>query len=326
MEVQIKSRLLPSKKEKWRALLTEAALFPDEEADSFALVFDGEVLVAAGQRKENLLKCLAVKEENRGEGLLAKVVTALREDAAASGHRHLFLYTKPENEALFTPLFFYPVAKTEKALLMENKPDGIASFLASLPEKREGERVGCAVMNCNPFTLGHRYLVEQGAEACDVFYVFVLSEDASEFSAADRMEMVRRGVSHLDNVTVLPTGPYLISRATFPTYFLKQREEADQVLCQMDVEIFCRYFAPRLGITHRFVGEEPLSPTTAAYNDALEKALPQRGVTLHRIPRLEREGEPVSASRFRALWAEGKGEALDLVPESTSCYLKEKNL
>ena len=182
-------------------------------------------------------------------------------------------------------------------------------------------------MNCNPFTLGHKFLVEKGAAECDVFYLFVLSQDSSRFSAEDRMEMVRQGTAHLKNVVVLPTGPYLVSRATFPTYFLKNREGAESVHCALDVEIFCTYFAPRFGIRYRFVGTEPNSPTTAFYNETMKKALPPRGIELLEIPRKEKEGEAVSASRFRFLLDQGEREkAFSLVPESTKNYILEKNL
>jgi [citrate (pro-3S)-lyase] ligase len=223
---------------------------------------------------------------------------------------------------MFSSLFFYPIAKTEDVLLMENKQDGIQSFSEDLPKKDTEGTVGAAVMNCNPFTKGHRYLIETAAKQCDQLYVFVLSEDKSEFSAKDRLEMVKRGTEDLPNVTVLPTGPYLISSATFPTYFLKEREKATQVQCLLDIAVFTKYFAPKFGITHRFVGTEPLSPMTNAYNEALKQHLPHAGIELHEIPRLEADGAPVSASRVRALLQEGNTEALaQLLPETTLAYL-----
>ena len=249
------------------------------------------------------------------------MLTALRQDAFDAGHKHLFLYTKPKNKWMFGSLFFYPVAQTADVLLMENRRGGITEFLAQLPVSPCEGKVGAAVMNCNPFTRGHRYLIETAAKECDRLYVFVLSEDKSEFSAHDRMEMVKRGTADLPNVTVLPTGPYLISSATFPTYFLKEREKATQVQCRLDIEIFTKYFVPKFGITHRFVGTEPLSPMTAQYNAALKQHL--TNVELREIPRLEAEGAPVSASRVRALLKEGDFAALEaLLPPTTLDYLR----
>ena len=323
MDVELVTFLRGDKQALWRGLLIGAGLEPEEDADETALVWDGGVLAAAGSRRGDLLKCIAVAEERQGEGLLATVLTALRQSAFQEGIRHLFLYTKPGNAHLFEPLFFYSVARTDQVLLMEDRKHGIQDFLASLPVEGVPGPVGAAVMHCDPFTLGHRYLIETAARECGWLYVFLLSEDRGHFSAADRREMVLRGTADLPNVTVLPTGPYLISMATFPTYFLKDRERAGQIQCQLDIEMFTRYFVPRLSITRRYVGTEPLSPMTGQYNAALRAALPHRGVEVRELPRLEREGVPVSASSLRAALAAGDWERVRaLAPPTTFDYLR----
>ena len=223
---------------------SRAGLEADPDVQTTVLIWDDGRLIAAGSRQDNLLKCIAVDAARQGEGLTATVLTRLRQDAFQAGHRHLFLYTKPENQDRFSSLFFYPVARTDRVLLMEDQKNGIRSFLDSLPAAGTSGTVGAAVMNCNPFTLGHRHLIETAVKECDWVYIFVLSEDKSRFSAADRLEMVRLGTADLPNVTVLPTGPYLISSATFPTYFLKNRESHAEIQCLLDIEIFAGYFPP----------------------------------------------------------------------------------
>ena len=312
------------KKGLWQALLAHAGLEADEQVERTVLVWDGEALVATGSRQGGILKCIAVDEARQGEGLTATVLTALRQDAFEAGHSHLFLYTKPKNKWMFSSLFFYPVAQTADVLLMENRRGGVTDFVNSLPASPGGV-VGAAVMNCNPFTRGHRYLIETAAKECDRLCVFVLSEDRSEFSARDRLEMVKLGTADLPNVTVLPTGPYLISSATFPTYFLKEREKAAEVHCRLDIAVFTKYFAPHFGITRRYVGTEPLSPMTARYNEALKQYLPPAGIELREIPRLESSGAPISASRVRQLLKEGGTAELEkLLPETTLMFLRDK--
>lgn len=324
MDVELVSGLKGPKKEKWRAFLSRMGLEADEQVQSTVLVWDSDTLIATGSRQDHILKCIAVDASRQGEGLTATVLSALRGDAFSAGHDHLFLYTKPRNKWMFQSLFFYPVAQTADVLLMENRKDGIGSFLRGLP-KAPGQTVGAVVMNCNPFTLGHRYLIETAAAECGRLYVFVLSEDKSQFSAALRMELVRRGTADLPNVTVLPTGPYLISSATFPTYFLKDREQATQVQCALDIQVFARHFAPYFGITRRYVGTEPLSPMTARYNEALKQHLPEAGIALREIPRLESGAEPISASRVRQLLEEKNWPALEaLLPQTTLDYLKQR--
>ena len=324
MDTELVKMLHGSRKIKWCSLLEKAGLSPDQQVDSTVLIWEDEELIATGSRWGNILKSIAVDDGHRGEDLTATVLTRLRQDAFENGYSHLFLYTKPGNEYMFSSLLFYPIAKTSDVLLMENRLGGIREFLDSLPVV-EGETVGAAVMNCDPFTRGHRYLIETAAKECDRVYVFVLSEDRSHFSAADRLEMVKKGTADLSNVTVLPTGPYLISAATFPTYFLKERDQAAQVQCALDIEIFARYYAPKFGITRRYVGTEPLSPMTQLYNEALTAKLPDKGIELRQISRLEQGGIPVSASAVRASLSDIE-KLEQLVPKTTLDYLTENKL
>ena len=327
MDIEVSARPTGQKERLWADFLKKTDLQADENLDQTILIWDEGELIATGSRQGNVLKCIAVDPFRQGEGLTATVLTALRQEAFAAGHRHLFLYTKPKNKLQFSSLFFYPVAQTDTVLLMEDKPRGIRSFLDTMPAAQPGGKIGAAVMNCNPFTLGHQYLIETAASQCDRLYIFVLSEDKSQFPAADRMELVKKGTAHLSNVTVLPTGPYLISSATFPTYFLKDRDQAQAVQCILDIEIFTKYFVPRFGITHRFVGTEPLSAMTDMYNRALLEHLPQKGVEVCLIPRKETDAGPISATRVRSLLGTNQPEILQtLVPETTFEYLKNHNM
>ena len=295
--------------------------------ESTALLWEDGELIACGSRQENVLKCIAVDPARQGEGLTATLLTALRNDAVQAGHRHLFLYTKPQNQAMFSSLFFYPVAKTDKVLLMENVRSGVGSFLAGLEAPCTEGSIGAIVMHCNPFTRGHRWLIEQAAAECDHLYLFVLSEDKGLFPAKDRLELVRQGTADLANVTVHPTGPYLISSATFPTYFLKDKASAEDVHCTLDVAVFTKHFVPRFGIRRRYLGTEPNCQVTNRYNEILMEELPKAGVALSIFDRLETGSAPISASTVRNLLGQGREEDLRrLVPDTTLEYLKLHNM
>ena len=114
------------------------------------------------------------------------------------------------------------------------------------------------------------------------------------------------------------TGRYLISSASFPDYFLKEKRTAEAVWCGLDIAVFCR-LAGMLGIS--------LCPVTAAYNRAMASALPQAGVELVEIPRLEQDGVPVSATAVRRLIADGRWrEIRPLVPQAAYDYFsREEN-
>ena len=327
MNIETVSKLRGETLNRWIALMKAAGLDHNTRTERTVLVWDGDELIASGGRDGGILKMLAVSPTRQGEDLLSTVLTELKKDAFEEGHTHLFLYTKPSNKLIFKSLFFYPVAETENVLVMENKRDGIKSFVSELPKDVERKLSGAIVMNCNPFTLGHRYLIEKAASECDRVYVFVLSEEGNGFSAKDRLAMVKLGTADLKNVTVLQTGPYMISAATFPTYFLKDRDLADTVHCDVDIEIFLKYLVPHLSISRRYVGTEPLSPMTDKYNEALKKKLPEAGVTLCEIERKADGGIPISASAVRRLIAEGNTEELKkIVPKTTYDYLIDNDL
>ena len=184
--------------------------------------------------------------------------------------------------------------------------------------------VGAIVMNCNPFTLGHEYLIEYASKRVKKLYIFVVEEDRSEFKFADRFKLVREGVKNFSNVEVLPSGKFIISQQTFSGYFNKENLQDVAVDSSEDVEIFAREIAPTLGITIRFVGEEPEDTVTKSYNDTMKKILPQYNIEVAEIPRRELNGEVISAKKVRAALKVGDFDKIKkLVPKTTLKFLLE---
>ena len=179
-------------------------------------------------------------------------------------------------------------------------------------------RRGVVVMNCNPFTLGHRYLIEQAAKQVERLFVMVVREDCSLFAYAERKAMVEQGVAHLKNVTVIDGSEYAISQATFPTYFLKRLDDAADTQMLLDLDLFRRHIAPALGATVRFVGTEPTDQLTRRYNQLMHEVL----ADVREIVRLEKEGNAVSASRVRKAMEQGDMSTIrQLVPPTTLPYI-----
>jgi [citrate (pro-3S)-lyase] ligase len=286
-------------------------------------VLEGDTIAASGSLDGRVLKCIAVSPAFQREGLAAIIVTELIREASRRGIFHLFLFTKPENEELFGNLGFYTIEKTGSVLLMENKQEGISRFVEALPRPPPGiSPVGAVIVNCNPFTRGHQYLIENAASRCGALHVFVVSENLSFFPAGLRYDLVRKGTAHIPHVYPHPTGPYLISAQTFPDYFFRESADPLNLNMELDLRIFARRFALPLGISRRFVGNEPLDPVTAAYNRAMGEILPPLGIEVTEIPRLETGGRPVSASWVRELLEKGDLEGTrDLVPPATFEYL-----
>ena len=300
-------------------ILRSQNLKRDNGLDCIAVVRNEEYeIVATGSALGNTLRCFAVKDECKGEGILNLLVTYLVDVQIQRGNSDIFLYTKPSSSEFFRSLGFHEIAKVEnKLVFMENKSNLFNSFLDGLSCYKKDKRSGCIVMNANPFTKGHRYLVEQALKDCDVLHVFIVSEDKSEIPFSVRKKLVEAGLSDLKKVIIHDSGSYIISNATFPSYFLENDEDVMTVHASLDANIFVK-IASAMGIDVRFVGSEPFSKVTSIYNNVLSKRLPESGIELKIIERLEVNNRPVSASDVRLAVKNRDFETLsNLVPSTT---------
>ena len=214
-----------------------------------------------------------------------------------------------------------PWLSREQAEELKKYIDGIGF------KKREGLSVGAVVMNANPYTKGHLYLLEKAAEAVDELLVFVVEEDLSVFPFPDRIIMVRKGTEHLKNVRVVPSGKFILSRHTFVSYFEKDEIQDVKVDAALDINFFGAYIAPAFGIGKRFVGEEPIDMVTRQYNEEMKRKLTLYGVEVVEIPRKKVGENFISATVVRRLYgAKDWRELAEYLPDSTLAYLKRHNV
>lgn len=295
-----------------------------DDVDYYAAAVDRDsyAILAGGGFKGDVIKCIAVSEQLRGTGVSQQLISHLISLMNNRGSSSIKVFTKPGNASIFESMGFKTIGRSDKALLLENSLDGITSYTRYLQSlKREGKN-GFIVMNANPFTLGHQYLVEKAAAQVDNLYVIVVDEDKSLFTTAERHEMVKQGCSHLSNVIVCKGSSYIISAATFPSYFIKKMDDVASTQINLDLDITATHIAPALAATVRFVGSEPNDNLTQAYNKAMHQRLPQRGIDVVELPRLEVGGSHVSASQVRNLLINGNYSlAQDFVPATTRLYL-----
>ena len=306
------------------ALLVENGITRDANLDYICAMVDEENrVIATGSCFGATLRCFAVSQQHQGEGLLNEVVSHLMEYQMARGYTHLFLYTKIKSAKFFQSLGFYEIARVDGTLVfMENRRNGFPSYLSRLEKTARPGVSGAIVMNANPFTLGHQYLVETAAGRCDTLHLFLLSEDASLVPFGVRKQLVQAGTAHLKNVVLHDSGPYIISNATFPSYFLKDDAAVIQGHAKLDLAIFVR-IARALGVTVRFVGEEPTSQVTGLYNEIMAAQLPENGIDCVILPRKEALGKAISASTVRAALQAGNWQTLSqLVPQTTLDYFR----
>ena len=213
--------------------------------------------------------------------------------------------------------------KKNDSVNTDGMEEEIQAYLESIMRaKVDSEDIGAIVMNCNPFTNGHRYLIECAAKQVSHLYVFIVEEDKSRFKFKDRYTLVREGTADLNNVTVLPSGKFIVSSRTFTEYFNKEQLQDVQVNPAMDVEIFSKYIAPALHIQKRFAGSEPNCYITNQYNKAMKEILPKYNIQFIEIPRMEHNAAPVSASTVRDLLKKKDFDAIkELVPAVTYRFL-----
>lgn len=309
---------------------------------------DGDEILAGGGLDGNVIKCVAVSESARSEGLMNILVSRLIVIAREEGRESVKAFTKPENEGIFKSLGFALIASSPNAILMENGRGGLPEYRKYLESLARPGRNGAIVMNANPFTKGHRYLVEQAASQVDNLYVIVVKEDRSRFPYVERKAMIEAGCAGLDNVVVCEGSDYAISAATFPTYFLKKLDDATDTQIALDLDLFVNHIAKPLGVTVRFAGSEPEDALTRRYNGLMAEILPGTSVAVVRqdhqpdpelvkgsalrqarrpidfveIPRLEQNGNPISATSLRRALDKGNlKEAMEYIPKSTVPYL-----
>ena len=305
-----------------------------DDVDYYATIVDesSDEMIAGGGLKGSVIKCVAVADGHKGEAVANVIVSHLIAKANAEGCQCVKLYTKPDNRQLFESLSFRLIAESPNAILMETGVGGIEKYSEELRVKSEELKndesvvsnarkpIGVIVMNANPFTLGHRFLVEQSSELVERLYVVVVREDCSMFSYNERKAMVSQGVRDIGNVVVVDGSDYAVSVATFPTYFLKQLSDATDTQIILDLDIYRRRIAPALGATIRFFGSEPTDPLTRRYNELMHQQLGEEHV--HEIQRKQQEGSAISASRVRKVMMEGcLWDAIQLVPPTTIPYI-----
>jgi len=315
---------LESNKKRLSDYLQRFGLKKEELDRMYVLLEDDGEWVGCGGKFRNILKCFAIEDSRRNEGLLDLLMTALITDSYHEGYENLFIYTKSDYATLFKSYGFEEVVDTKLVTLLQRGPATIEKVLKDMEVSlAEHESVGAIVLNANPFTLGHRYLVEMSSILVDKLLVFVVENDVSRFSFKDRFHLVKSQVEDLENVIVLPSSEYIISNATFPSYFLKESSLADTQHAILDAMIFKKYFVPWFHISKRFLGEEPLDKSTNLYNETLIKTLPPECEVIV-IPRKLVGDDFISASVVRKELDAGNFDAIKkLVPEGTFKYLKE---
>lgn len=327
--MDIKEVVLPTEKQRIASFLEQYGLTYESNVDRTIYMEDDGKIIATLSASKYIIKCLAVNSEYRSENLAVTLVSDMIKRLHADGIYYYQVFTKPEYRAIFSSLGFRAILQTEKVAMLEGGEGDINSCIQKMRTQMkfnlgmdsvEGNSdIACVVINGNPFTNGHLKLVEHAAARHKYILVFVVQEDSSYFTFKERYAMAYLALKPLHNVLVLPSSEYVVSRATFPGYFLKTVDETTAEYAKCDALIFQKYFIPQLDIRKRYVGAET-SDYMQIYNRTLQQVL---GDKLEVVPRFEENGEVISANAVRSLIKEGKlEEALQYIPRNNYSVIK----
>ena len=327
-EIDIHNKL---EREEIIKFLQKFSLGYEKDIEYTIALLDNGRIIGTGSISGKVLKSIAVDPQRQGEGIASKIITHLVKEQFKRGRTKIFLFTSPDKVEQFIGLGFQLLALAEPSYaLLEMGMGGIKQYLQDLQKyklkKINKEIISAIVVNANPFTLGHQYLAKKASLENDVVYIFVVREDKSLFPFEVRFSLIEQGCKKFNNVKVVDGGDYIISNATFPTYFSRESER-DIVFGQasLDINIFVRYIVPTLKINRRYVGNEPYCETTNIYNQVMKKILSRAGVEIIEVSRFEKEGEAVSASSVRDLIRKSDfAKIKKLVPPSTYVFLTSR--
>lgn len=270
-----------------------------EDVDTSYIIRDAGEIIATVSVKKNLIKFFYIDDKYQGEGLAIELINSALEEIIAKGYRSYFVFTKAKNENIFTSLSMDLIEKTEDVVLLEGGFFKYADWIENIKTDLDKDEYNAIVMNANPLTLGHEYLVDKALENDRDLIIFVLEEDASYFSTRDRYEIVKKHYQDNKRVHVYKSGPYIISRATFPTYFLKKDTDRLKVYTELDAKIFARRIAKDLNIKKRYFGSEPIDKVSEKYNEMMKKILFEYGIESEFINRKKLDAQYISASKVR---------------------------
>uniref|UniRef100_O53076 [Citrate [pro-3S]-lyase] ligase n=1 Tax=Leuconostoc mesenteroides subsp. cremoris TaxID=33965 RepID=CITC_LEUMC len=318
----------------WQNFLMACGIknFDDSELNPLDItiaVYENEEIIGTGSIAGDVIKYVAVQETTMSghSTLFNQLMTKLENFMAVEGRFHQFVLRNQFTKKVLNTLASKRWLSVNKEFCWKKDYQILRNTCQQFPSQTPIDKVASVVINANPFTNGHRFLIEEASRNNELVYVFVLNQEASLFHTDERIALVKAGVQDLSNVIVVNGGAYIISYLTFPAYFLKHNDSAIDYQTTIDVRLFKYKIASALGITSRYVGSEPLSHTTNLYNQKLISELnPQ--IEVHVIQRKLAAGDlgVISARTVREAIDKGDEAVWQKMVTETTQHFISNNL
>lgn len=326
----IKEVFLEEEKERIIEFLSSFDLKLDDDIIKTFYIEENERIIGTVSVSGYIIKDLAVSKDSQGENIASQLISHVINYFASNLIYTYQVFTKTEYKNLFLSLNFHLLVETDRLVMLEGGVHNIDNALDDIRRQlnvrfapiNENSDIGCVVINGNPLTIGHEYLVSRVTKKHSMVIVFIVEEDKSLFTFKERLGMAYLTFHKYDNVLVIPSSKYIVSSLTFPTYFLKS-DEVNEEMAMIDGLIFRDYFMKKLFIKKRYFGSE-INCKMSSYNEILKSIL---GNKMEIISRLEINKEIVSASTVRLLLKKNKvEEALKFIPNECHFIIRNKKL
>ncbi|AOG60989.1 [citrate (pro-3S)-lyase] ligase [Spiroplasma helicoides] len=282
-------------------------------------------IIATCSKLNNVIKCIAVCKDYINQNFLNKLVTEISKLIYLEKQDEIFVFTKPENKFIFEGVGFDNIFVNDKIAFLTNKINNYKKYKTYIQNLLTGNDIAILLMNCNPLTKGHGFLIEYASKKYQQVYIIPVKEDVSLFTYEERKQMLSLFVKNFTNVALLKGSDYLISKATFPTYFLNEEDKIVIANSEVDANVFVNLFENTKSKITRVVGSEPNSRTTNLYNNVMNTVLEKNNIGFEQVERYTINNNVVSASTVRKNIYENK-EWESLVPQTTIEIIKKVDI
>lgn len=192
-----------------KEFLAGAGLRYEEGIEYSVCLKEGGVITGTGSVEANVIKCVAVEKSRQGQGIMAQIISELIQYLYEKERTHVLSIPDPKIWRSLRIWDFMRFMQRKESFFW--KPGkGFDSYLKQLEEETPKEalpqpaaggdagkkaaplsRIGSVAVNCCPFTLGHRYLLEEALRQCDYLHLFLLSDNRGIFRPGRDMKCCR---------------------------------------------------------------------------------------------------------------------------------------
>ncbi len=209
------------------------------------------------------------------------------------------------------------------AIMNSKELNAYAKYIEQFKCDEHIKTKGAVVLNANPCTLGHMYLIKEALQRVDFLYIFLVEECIGNMPYMDREYMLKESLKYNKRVRVIRGGSIMTSEKVFPEYFNKSTEPS-KINLVLTHKVFGKIVGSILGVTYRFFGTEPKDKVTRALNESASEILPKYGIQPIFIERMSIDGKNISANNARDLfYSKQYTDLAKIVPLSTFRRLLE---